>query len=186
MGLMDRDYMHDVKASPSKRGAATLRRGRGSVWKVVVGLILLFLAIWATEWHSLFRNETQQFSPVYWYVDESDAQAPFSIVAPNKPDRVFAVKLADEATGRPVVLFLLRGGEAVNYKVPLGKFYLTISSGTRWYGLEKGFGIFGETRKSTESLHFTKSPNGFNGHTILLDAHFYGNLKTRPLLPFER
>jgi hypothetical protein len=194
MGLMDRDYMHERhnRASQSGKGRPSngvLLHGDGwSRWIFWIVLVGLGFAAVSVGGRSMLAPGAEAFPPsgnVFWYVTPQTLEARFTVAAPSGTRQLYAVRLDDDVTGRPVVLIPLRGGEVQEVNVPLGRYRVTMASGTTWYGPEKLFGFFGEHKKAVDPLHFYRTGSTVIGHRLDLAKRLDGNMPTRAALPFE-
>jgi hypothetical protein len=105
--------------------------------------------------------------------------APFEIKSAY--DSHHLVKLADAATGKPVMTVFVRGGSTVKVDVPLGNFTVKYASGDKWYGDTHLFGPDTAYSKADESFNFRQTGNQVSGYTITLYKVEHGNLQTEEI-----
>lgn len=91
------------------------------------------------------------------------------------------VKLADAATGKPVMTVFVRGGSTVKVDVPLGNFTVKYASGDKWYGDTHLFGPDTSYAKADENFNFRQTGNQVSGYSITLYKVDNGNLQTEEI-----
>jgi hypothetical protein len=193
MGLMDRDYMRQRKSDSSQLGSRKASAGPlpdvELMWFVWVLLAGLGLALAFAGGKALVERNGIPFptsGKAFWYVEAHTTEARFTVTAPAKPQRLYAVRLDDATSGQPVVMVPLRSGETHEVKVPFGRFKVTMASGSTWFGPDRLFGLLGEHKKSVNDLHFYRTDDSVMGHHVDLAKRLDGNMPTRAALPFEK
>lgn len=185
MGLSDRDYYREhhkrQTASPSRTTARSLRKAQSwPSW--LVWAVLIVAGTTGIKW-VLDARQSKPFpasGQVHWYIDHpSGPLAPFTIKAPNNSDANFVVQLDQWDARTPVAMIPVRGGEAAQVQVPLGRYRMTIAKGTRWKGPGKLFATTEYSKEAVHPLEFFRVDNQINGHTIQLET-FNGNIETVP------
>lgn len=191
MGIYDRDYMRERheerERSPYSRTVHSITGSRKLIFKQllvwsIVTLAMIQLATWGAHF---FRAEP--FPPSgqahWWRSVDLAATAPLTLVAPTNQDKRYAVRLDDWSSGSPVVLIPVEAGHSVTVQVPLGRYRVTLASGSSWFGVGKLFGTFGEEKVAVEPLDFVRTNASTTGHKIDLKKRIDGNMQTRSKLP---
>jgi len=114
---------------------------------------------------------------------QQEQVAPFEIQSPWGTN--FLLKLADAASGEPVLTIFVRGGETVKVKVPLGTYVVKYASGDMWYGYEQLFGEKTSYSKASQRFTFDRFGNQTTGYTLTLYQVLNGNLHTENIQPQE-
>jgi hypothetical protein len=112
------------------------------------------------------------------------ATAPLTLVAPQDQAKRYAVRLDDWNSGSPVVLIPVEAGHTVTVLVPLGRYRVTMASGSSWFGVGKLFGVLGEEKVAVEPLDFVRTNAATTGHRIELKKRIDGNMQTRSKVPW--
>jgi hypothetical protein len=195
MGIADRDnyreHHRQQTGSTRPQGVHSRRPGGGSgstpLWKIF--LIFLCVAGGPFAIARVFLDQTRALpfprpGEAQWFKPaEIGPRAGLHLQAPPG-SRHFMVRLDDWATGAPVVTVPVRGGEAADVQVPLGRYRMTIAKGTTWLGSGRVFGMLGEVREVTEPLEFYQQGPTIMGHRFQLEVPFRGNVDTVPVRRF--
>lgn len=91
------------------------------------------------------------------------------------------IKMESVASPSKFVTFFVHPGEAVEVKMPIGKYYLKYASGYTWYGLKDLFGPDTIYTKSDDIFHFYEEDGYVNGYTVTLYNVSNGNLDTETI-----
>lgn len=181
MGLADRDYMRERRTHHSLHSIRPRSRPlwfQALVWVAVLGLLFAGFKYFQ-EW-----EKAQPFpvtGDVRWYGQSgATSTAPLTITAPVRPGMHHVVRLDEWHSGKPVVLIPVRAGETALIKVPLGRYRVTMATGSRWLGAEKLFGLSSEVKEAIDPLEFYATSTGTMGHKIDLAGHLHGNMPTKP------
>lgn len=185
MGLADRDYMRERRTYRPSRSVLPITRSgarpfwfHALVWVAVLGFLFVGFKYFQ-EW-----DKAQPFPPTgeaRWYTGSSEpATAPLTIKAPTRSGMHHVVRLDEWHSGKPVVLIPIRAGETASLAVPLGRYRVTMASGSRWLGTEKLFGLPGEVKQAVDPVVFYATPNGTMGQKIDLTGRLDGNMPTKP------
>lgn len=115
----------------------------------------------------------------------AEAIAPFEIKTRAGSGNYF-IKLVDYHTKNLILTVFVRGGQAVNFDVPLGTFELKYAVGTVWYGTEYLFGPDTACSKADTILEFRQTGLEVSGYSVELYLQADGNLETEriPLAEF--
>lgn len=185
MGIAERDYMRDRPRGP--RNTFNVSGGSGGWTQKKIALVFISVAA-MLYWSFKYVIDSKgvpfpQTGEVIWFVPPPDGTgAPLTISAPAKGANQHVVRLEDWGSSRLVAIIPVRAGETAKVSVPLGRYQLTLASGTYWKGPEKMFGITGERQKAVAPMHFYRVNNTTTGHTIDLTKRLDGNLETRPAI----
>ena len=181
MDLAGRDYMRERRTQHSPYSIRPRTRPlwfQVLVWVAVLGLLFVGFKYFQE------RGKAQPFPPTgeaRWYSQGVEkATAPLSITAPIRSGVHHVVRLDEWHSAKPVVLIPIRAGETAKVDIPLGRYRVTMASGSRWLGTEKLFGVRSEVKEAIEPLEFYATPTGTMGHKIELEGRLNGNMPTKP------
>jgi outer membrane protein assembly factor BamE (lipoprotein component of BamABCDE complex) len=114
----------------------------------------------------------------------SDSVAPLTIRTRGLGQNYF-VKLTEWTTGRIVATVFIRGGQSVDFKMPLGSYKMKYAAGATWYGESELFGPDTSYSEADSRFDFEDNGNQFSGYTVELYLQQNGNLETRKISPSE-
>lgn len=103
--------------------------------------------------------------------------APLTIVTQPGTGHHF-VKVVDWASGGTVLTIFVHGGSRASTDVPLGSYELRYAVGDTWYGPALCFGKKTKYARPKARLEFSRTPRGYQGHTVTLIPQVGGNLAT--------
>jgi len=107
----------------------------------------------------------------------TQAVAPLEIVTRGNNNHYF-VKLVDWNTDATILTAFIRGGQRVQFDVPLGRVKLKYATGTKWYGQNFLFGEATSYAVADSPFDFYVSENSVSGYTVELFLQANGNLET--------
>jgi len=87
------------------------------------------------------------------------------------------VKIADAASGRPILSFYVFGGSTFRVEVPAGSFILKYATGDSWCGDRELFGASTEITQTDRIFQFDDD----HGYKIDLIRRKDGNLPTKQI-----
>ena len=195
MGLIDRDYMHERhrkagKSSDSRFQRARTHQVKWSMMRITFWTLAVCSLIFLVTKYVILPAGSITFpvsGQVLWFVPQIEgAGAPFTVTAPDRGDKFYAVRVTEVGTMRTVGIVPLRKGETVTVQIPLGQYEMIFASGSLWYGPEKLFGFSGKKKKAVKTFNFYRSGNVINGNSVNLTDRINGNLQTRPVMPFDK
>lgn len=96
--------------------------------------------------------------------------AGFSIDASGTGTTLYAIKVEEWNTQRPVLMTFVSGGSLDKLEVPLGIYRIKIASGDTWYGLDDLFGPGTRVQTAEKPLHFYAEGSTITGHTLILQS----------------
>ncbi len=91
------------------------------------------------------------------------------------------IKIEDYKTGMTKLKVFVREGEAVETKLPFGKYRMKYAVGNNWYGKKDLFGKDTIYSQSEDMMSFERRGNEIIGHTVELFLQRNGNLITKSI-----
>lgn len=186
MGIYDRDYMRDHHAQQTRSNLPRRNGPSSGLWSTARWIGYATIAVLTIFFLSKYMLERRAAVPfpstgdVHWFTQEGPARiARLTLAAPATAKHHFAVRLDDWATGAPLAMIPVRGGETSVTLVPLGRYRMTIAKGTVWLGSSRLFGVGGEVREVVHPVEFFQQGRTTMGRRIDLEVPFAGNTTTR-------
>lgn len=186
----NKKYRLDLRISASKK----------SIWSVTV-LCCLVISVWGyyfliTKNPADSHGQLARAAPTAlpepllrpWtgmIFDRSGEQllAPLKIITEAGADYVLKFSRVGKADSD--IWIYIRGGEEFEMRAPLGVFELRYATGENWSGYDRLFGSNTAYQMADRSFEFSRSTQGYAGHTIRLIKRVDGNMRTRSIRPSD-
>jgi hypothetical protein len=189
MALDDRDYMRErFQTWLAEDGHWPIKRQKSKFSRELKTLVAVSLAA-AAAYFVLHEPTPPLALPEngavtrYQPLPEVSHSAQFSIVAPALNTKTnYAIKLSDWDSNAPALALFLRGGQQASVPMPYGRYRLTITEGSAWYGPER---LFGRRTLVSEGimpivLRYDAATQQHVGQVVTLSETPHGNFPTRP------
>lgn len=120
---------------------------------------------------------------VFWK-SFGDGVAPLKISTRDKQQNHF-IKILDSGTNKEILKAFLRGGNTIEFGIPLGTYIIKYAAGERWYGERFLFGPYTAYGKADKVFEFRQIGYQISGYSVELYLQPYGNLHTSTLSAFQ-
>lgn len=113
-----------------------------------------------------------------------DGLSPLRISTRDKEQNHF-IKIVENGTSKEILKAFLRGGQTLEFDVPLGSYIIKYATGKKWYGERFLFGPYTAFGKADKVLEFKQIGYQVSGYSVELYLQPYGNLHTSKLSAFQ-
>lgn len=128
---------------------------------------------------SLAIMPTPESGPMEYLVPlKSGQQYPTFRVISNNYGENYVIKLVNPSSGMTVMTGFARGGQTVDFSVPLGVYKVKIASGGTWYGPYNLFGSKTDYSEMSDLVHFRIEGGEYVGQSLTMQAVPGGNARS--------